>query len=428
MNAITSSLASIINTENSVIPWENLEPAQKQRIQQGIDTKSHPSCIVYPQNQAELSAVMVTANQNKWCVLPCGSMSKINWGGLGKNIDIIISTERINQLIEHAVGDLTVTVEAGMKFNQLQKILAKSRQNLAIDPAFPDATTIGGIVATADTGSLRQRYGGIRDQLLGITFIRADGQIAKAGGRVVKNVAGYDLMKLFTGAFGTLGVISQVTFRVYPLPETSATVLLTGKAENISQAATILQGSELTPTKADLLSSQLVSSLGLGNGIGLMIQFQSIHESVKEQSNRILAIGKKLSLETVIYTDENEDNLWQQLPKKIYSSVNNSAITGKIGVLPTSAVQVINQINLGLIHLNSGLGLVQLENQSQVLALRNLCESNSGFLSVLSAPVEIKEKLDIWGYTGNSLQIMQAIKKQFDANLILSPGRFVGGL
>lgn len=428
MNAITSSLASIINTENAVIPWENLEPAQKQRIQQGIDTKSHPSCIVYPQTQAQLSAVMAIAHQNKWCVLPCGSMSKISWGGLSRNIDIVVSTKRLNQLIEHAVGDLTVTVEAGMKFSKLQEILAKSRQTLALDPAFADLATIGGIVATADTGSLRQRYGGIRDQLLGITFIRADGQIAKAGGRVVKNVAGYDLMKLFTGAFGTLGVISQVTFRVYPLPETSATVLLTGKAENISQAATILQGSELTPTKADLLSTQLVSSLGLGNGIGLIVQFQSIHESVKEQSNRLLSIGQKLGLETAIFTDENEANLWQQLPEKIYSYVNNSAITGKIGVLPTSAVQVINQIDLGLIHLNSGLGLVQLENQNQVLALRSLCESKSGFLSVLSAPVEVKEKLDVWGYTGNAFQIMQGIKKQFDANLILSPGRFVGGI
>jgi glycolate oxidase FAD binding subunit len=428
MNVIASTIASIINTENPVLPWENLETIQQQRIQQAIATKSHPSCIIYPQTQAELSTVMATANQNKWSVLPCGSMSKLNWGGLGKNIDIIVSTERINQLIEHAVGDLTVTVEAGMKFGEIQELLAKSRQSLAIDPAFPDSATIGGIVATADTGSLRQRYGGIRDQLLGITFIRADGQIAKAGGRVVKNVAGYDLMKLFTGAFGTLGIISQVTFRVYPLPETSATVILTGKAENISHAATILQGSELTPTKADLLSNQLVSSLGLGQEIGLVVQFQSISESVKEQSNRILAIGQQLGLETVIYADENEANLWQVITKKIYSSENNFVITSKIGVLPTSAVEVINQIQFGLIHLNSGLGLVQLENQNQVLSLRNLCENNSGFLTVLSAPVEVKEKLDIWGYTGNALQVMQGIKKQFDANLILSPGRFVNGI
>lgn len=428
MNAIASTIASIINTENAVFPWENLASSQKQRIQAAINPKTHPSCIVYPHTQEQLAAVMSAANSNKWSVLPCGSTSKLHWGSLSKNIDIVISTERINRLIEHAVGDLTVTVEAGMKFGELQEILAQSRQNLALDPAFPASATIGGIVATADTGSLRQRYGGVRDQLLGITFIRADGQIAKAGGRVVKNVAGYDLMKLFTGAYGTLGIISQVTFRVYPLPETSGTVILTGKAEAISQAATIIQGSELTPTQADLISSQLVSDLSLGSGIGLIVRFQSISESVQEQSNRLLAIGQKLGLNGAIYSAENEANLWQQLPETIHNYGNNSEITAKIGLLPTAAVEVINQINFGLIHLNSGLGLVRLENQNQVLKLRDLCQSNSGFLSVLSAPFEIKEKLDIWGYNGNGLDMMQRIKKQFDGNYILSPGRFVGGI
>ncbi|MEA5574855.1 FAD-binding oxidoreductase [Anabaena sp. UHCC 0451] len=428
MNAITSSLASIINIENAVLPWENLEPSQQQRLQLAMDSNSHPSCIVYPHTQEQLAAVMATANRNQWRVLPCGSASKINWGGLGKNIDIVVSTERINQLIEHAVGDLTVTVEAGMKFGELQKILAKSRQTLALDPSFPNSATIGGIVATADTGSLRQRYGSVRDQLLGITFIRADGKIAKAGGRVVKNVAGYDLMKLFTGAYGTLGIISQITFRVYPLPETSATVILTGKAEAISQAATILQSSELTPTQADIISNQLVSDLSLGNGIGLIVQFKSITESVKEQSNRLLAVGQQLGLNGAIYSAENEFNLWQRLTEIIHPAVNNAEISCKIGVLPTTAVEVINQINIGLIHLSSGLGLVRLENKIQVLALRKLCETNSGFLSVLSAPVEIKEKLDVWGYDGNALQIMRGIKEQFDGNYILSPGRFVGGI
>jgi glycolate oxidase FAD binding subunit len=347
---------------------------------------------------------------------------------LAKNIDIIVSTERINQLIEHAVGDLTVTVEAGMKFAQIQEILAKSGQTLALDPAFPESATIGGIVATADTGSLRQRYGGVRDQILGITFIRADGEIAKAGGRVVKNVAGYDLMKLFTGAYGTLGIISQVTLRVYPIPETSGTVILTGISEAISQAVRILQSSELTPTQADLLSSKLVTSLALGTGIGLITRFQTIHESVEEQSQRLLAIGEKLGLQGVIYQGVEESNLWQQLPNKIYDHLTKSTITCKIGVVPTAAVEIIHQINIGLIHVSSGLGLVRLEKEDQILPLRNLCQANSGFLSVLSAPVELKERFDVWGYNGNALEVMRGIKQQFDGNFILSPGRFVGGI
>jgi glycolate oxidase FAD binding subunit len=428
MNLIASTLTSILSNENAVLSWENLTPNQQQKIQQGIDSQSHPSCVVYPHSQAELAAVIAIANKHQWRVLPCGRGSKINWGGLAKNIDIVVSTEHINQLIEHAVGDLTVTVEAGMQFAHLQDILAKSGQTLALDPSEPESATIGGIVATADTGSLRQRYGGVRDQLLGITFIRADGQIAKAGGRVVKNVAGYDLMKLFTGAYGTLGIITQVTFRVYPIPETSGTVILTGKVELISQAARILQGSELTPTQVDLLSSKLVTNLDLGTGIGLIARFQSVSESVEEQSKRLLAIGEKLGLHGVIYAANQEADLWQRLPEQIHDLATESTITCKIGLLPTQAVEILNNIEIGLIHLSSGLGLVRLENQEQILPLRHLCTANSGFLTILSASVELKKNIDVWGDIGNSLALMRGIKKQFDGNSILSPGRFVGGI
>jgi glycolate oxidase FAD binding subunit len=428
MNSIASTLTSILSTENAVISWENLTPTQKQNLQRSIHPKSHPSCVVYPHSQAELAAVITTANSHQWRVLTWGSGSKINWGGLAENIDIIVSTEHINQLIEHAVGDLTVTVEAGMKFAQIQEILAKSGQTLALDPAAPELATIGGIVATADTGSLRQRYGGVRDQLLGITFIRADGEIAKAGGRVVKNVAGYDLMKLFTGAYGTLGIISQVTFRVYPIPESSGTVILTGKPEAISQAARTLHGSELTPTQADLLSNKLLTNLDLGTGIGLIARFQSISESVQEQSKRLLLIGEKLGLQGVIYSGNQEIDLWQQLPKQIYDHLTESTITCKIGVLPTAAVEILNYMEVGLIHISSGLGLVRLEKEEEILPLRSLCQANSGFLSVLSAPVEFKKRFDVWGYNGNALAVMRGIKEQFDGNFILSPGRFVGGI
>ncbi|WP_414542986.1 FAD-binding oxidoreductase [Nostoc sp. CCY0012] len=433
----TSCLASIIDEENAIYPWENLELSQRQHIQQAIAQSAapeaiasvnSPSCVVYPRTQAQLAAVIAEAHRHNWRVLPCGKTSKINWGGLVKGVDIVVSTERINQLIEHAVGDLTVTVEAGMQFSHLQAILAKSRQFLALDPCKPKLATIGGIVATGDTNSLRQRYGSVRDQLLGMTFVRADGQIAKAGGRVVKNVAGYDLMKLFTGSYSTLGVISQVTFRVYPLPEASGTVVLTGKAEAISQVAATLRNSALTPTQADLLSTQLVSQLGLNTGLGLIVRFQSISESVKEQSNRLLAVGEKLGLVGTIYHEEDEGSLWHELRELMDNSVTESGITCKIGVLPTAAVEVLHQSEMGLIHNASGLGWLQCGSLSQVLKIRDRLQNNKGFLSVLTAPNSVKQEIDVWGYTGNALQVMRQIKAQFDSKNILSPGRFVGGI
>jgi glycolate oxidase FAD binding subunit len=428
MSVIASTLASIIGEENSVCLWENLEFTQQKSIEQAIFSSIPPHCIVYPRTQAQLAAVIAEASRHNWRVLPYGGGSKISWGGLVTGVDVVISTECINQLIEHAVGDLTITVEAGIKFAHIQEILAKHRQFLALDPKSPELASIGGIVATADTGSLRQRYGSVRDQLLGITFVRADGKIAKAGGRVVKNVAGYDLMKLFTGSYGTLGVISQVTFRVYPLPDVSATVVLTGKAEAISQAAATLRGSALTPTQADLLSAKLVSDLGLGTGLGLITRFQSINESVQEQSNRLVEIGEKLGLAGKIYAAVDEANLWQRLQQQIHSPVTESVITCKIGVLPTAAVEVLHQGEIGLIHNSSGLGLLRLTSQNQVSIVRRLCELHRGFLTILEAQKIVKEKLDVWGYTDNALQVMQGIKQQFDSQNILSVGRFVGGI
>ncbi|BAY11250.1 FAD-binding oxidoreductase [Calothrix sp. NIES-2098] len=428
MNAIASSLASIVNEENAVYLWENLEPTRKESIQKAMAAGKYPSCIVYPRTQEQLAAIIAEAHRQNWRVLPCGSTSKLSWGGLACDIDVVVSTERINQLIEHAVGDLTITVEAGMKFADIQGILAKYRQFLALDPTAPELATIGGIVATANTGSLRQRYGSVRDQLLGITFVRADGQIAKAGGRVVKNVAGYDLMKLFTGSYGSLGIITQVTFRVYPQQEASATVVLTGTAEAMSDAAATLRGSALTPTQADLLSNKLVSSLGLGTGLGLIARFQSISESVNEQANRLLEVGKQLDLAGTIYVAQDETNLWQRLPEQIQSSATDFPITCKIGVLPSAAVEVLNQVEIGFIHISSGLGALSLNSQKQTLKMREICQTHSGFLSILEAPATVKEKFDVWGYTGNALDLMRRIKAQFDSKNILSPGRFVGGI
>ncbi|WP_414621996.1 FAD-binding oxidoreductase [Calothrix sp. CCY 0018] len=416
-----SSLASIVGEENLIYDFDNTQ------IKKAISPENLPGCIVYPQTQEQLAEVIAEAYRNKWRVLPCGSGSKLKWGSLTK-VDIVVSTQRLNKIINHAVGDLTLTVEAGVKFADIQTALAKHNQILALNPTTPDLATIGGIIATGDTGSLRQRYGSVRDQLLGVTFVRADGQIARAGGKVVKNVAGYDLMKLFTGSYGTLSIITEATFRLYPMQSASGTAILTGSKEAISQAAETIRGSALTPTQADLLSSQLVSSMGIGKGLGLILRFESIPESVKEQLNQVLQVGEKLGLTGVLYSDTEEQNLWHRLPEKIHLPESGSEITCKIGVLPNAAVEILDRADLGSINISSGLGILRFEDEIMVLEMRELCQQYSGFLTVLSAPIEVKQKIDVWGYSGNALELMRGIKKQFDSENILSPGRFVGGI
>ncbi len=438
MKAILQELEPIVG-ESGICDWENLKPVWQERIARATSPEDFPSSIVYPSIAEELKSVITRAYSNGWGVLPCGSGTKLGWGGMSKGVDLVVSTERLNRVVEHAVGDLTVTVEAGVKFADLQEILLKTGQFLPLEPAYPQEATIGGIVATADSGSWRQRYGGVRDMLLGISFVRSDGQIAKAGGRVVKNVAGYDLMKLFTGSYGTLGILTEVTLRVYPVQEAAATVVLTGEKEAIASATKTLLASALTPTAVDLLSTKLVTQLGFGQGMGLMVRFQSVTDSVKEQSSRLLEVGQQLGLQGTLYTDANEANLWQSLQEQIWTAPHQPAITCKIGVLPTAAVTTLTQLDtltsstgLGFIHAGSGLGRLRLDpaavTPETILEMRRHCQAQSGFLTVLEAPISLKQQLDVWGYNSSALNIMSQIKQQFDPKNLLSPYRFVGGI
>jgi glycolate oxidase FAD binding subunit len=433
--SILRELEAIL-ADQSIVPCRDLDPHLRDQIIQAISPDASPEGVVYPKNQAELATVVSYAHKHQWRILPWGGGSKLAWGGLPA-VDLMICTQQLNQVIDHAVGDLTITVEAGMPFTELQRQLKQAGQWWAVDPAYPNRATVGGIVATADTGSLRHRYGGVRDMCLGLSLIRADGQVAKAGGRVVKNVAGYDLMKLLTGSFGTLGVLAEVTLRLYPLPPAAQTVVLAGPAVAVAETVASLLNSTLTPTALDVLSAQMLSPFALKGSLGLCIQFQALPESVDQQVSRTLEVAAALGLSAVTLDEAGAvaslDRLWQE----------QATVTAKLGVLPAQAAPALSQMEAlatqhqvslrGRIHASSGLGMVRLTGDNSalmpvVLALRSLCAQHQGFLSLLEAPLPLKQQLDVWGYSGNALGLMQAIKRQFDPHQLLSPGRFVGGI
>jgi glycolate oxidase FAD binding subunit len=430
--AIASQLRSVIDSQTKLIELNDLDTYWQTRINQAVEVNA-PVYLLFPQRIEALAEVVKLASQHQWRMLICGNGSKLNWGSTAKDIQLVISLQNCDRLIEHAVGDLTITVEAGMKLSDLQEKLRSHNQFLPIDPSHDDAT-LGGIVASADTGSYRQRYGGVRDLLLGMSFVRADGEIAKAGGRVVKNVAGYDLMKLFTGAFGTLGIITQLTFRTYPLISTSQTLLLTGKAQEIGQATQTIRNSAMTPVAMDLLSTAVVSELDLGTGIGLIIRWQTIPQSIEQQIEEVQAIAKHLNLTTNIYQDELEVDLWRNCANLTTKPYSERSLICKIGLAPTTAInflqlEVVNHHVAARVHASSGIGQLQLESDQNIIEIiqrmRSLCEQNHGFLTILDAPKTLKQQIDVWGYTGNALKTMEAIKNQFDPQGILNRDRFM---
>ena len=428
-----------------LLPFESLGSNLHHHIVNTLTPDSFaPACVIYPQTIAELSQAIALAYEHRLRVLPCGKATKLDWGGLVSRADVVISTSKLNRGIEHCVGDLTVTVESGVKYQDLQTVLAKEGQFLAIDPPYAANATIGGILATASTGSLRHRYNSVRDMCLGIEFVRADGEVVKAGGRVVKNVAGYDLMKLLTGSYGTLGIASSITFRLYPLPEYTQVVAITGNAEAIAQAQQKISTSVLTPTACDLLSATAIADLGLGQGIGLVLQFASLKTSVIEQCDRVAILAKELNLEMQIlgeakeFWDLLEIMFWQDELRNSAEQEQIQPVVCKLGILPSVSVaflqeceQIFDQQSYYLqIHAGSGLGVLRIEDEQdlselaqKIAKIRNITEGHSGFLSILEAPQELKFNANVWGYTGNASDLMDKIRQQFDARGLLSPDR-----
>jgi glycolate oxidase FAD binding subunit len=273
--------------------------------------------------------------------------------------------------------------------------------------------------------------------LIGISFVRSDGVFAKAGGRVVKNVAGYDMMKLFTGSYGTLGILTQVTFRAYPIPPAATTVVIRGDAQKIAEAGKMLLASTLTPTALEYVSANLMRQLDMGNEMGLWVRFQSTPESVEQQAKNTVKTLENLSINAQIYGDTNESDLWKRLSNFIEVPSPELEILGKIGVKPISAVACLEQLPEGAIacmRSRSGLGRIRFPYQDgqvtsdEIERLRAFCETERGFLTVLEAPPELKNQIDVWGYSGNAFSWMEKIKNQFDDRKILNPYRFVGGI
>ena len=438
---------SMIQALAEIVPvtlWDDLPSDAAHGLRQALQPDLLPIGIVTPRTVDQLSAVVAKLHHNRIAMVPMGSGTKLHWGAPVTQPAMFISTEHLDQIVDHAVGDLTVTAQAGTEFQALQSVLQQSGQFLAIDPSCLSETiggsgTIGGIVATGDSGALRHRYNSVRDMVLGIEFVRSDGKIVKAGGRVVKNVAGYDLMKLMTGSYGTLGILTQITMRLYPNQEASQTILLAGDAEVLQRAIQGILNSGLTPSAMDLLSAgvMMALSLGLATGpsMGLLIQFQGLTESVQEQCDRVLELGKSLSLNAQVQA--TDQILWNQISHLVSSPIVrdnmiSNDIVCKWAVRSNQTVSTLLQVQamvpdvLARFHVSGGLGQLQLKGgvtRDMLQKIRSICELNGGFLSILMAPDDLKSKLDIWGFRGNGGSWMRSIRQQFDPFNILSPGR-----
>jgi glycolate oxidase FAD binding subunit len=409
-------------TEN--IPWQELEAilsATELRAGAGSDSiwGIIPTRVATPLNEQQMSSVLRWADNNSIRICVSGGGTKQEWSGRPEAIDLLVSSAKLNVLVEHAHEDLTVTVQAGQTVAQLQLELARHNQRLALDVLWPERATIGGIIATNDNGSLRLRYGSARDLLIGITVVLSNGTIARSGGRVVKNVAGYDLPKLFTGSLGTLGVITEATFRVHPLPHASETVSYRfSEVESANKFILALNDSALVPAAVQLRygSDQLAE---------VDVMFQGVQAGIDAQKS--VASSFALHAEKIYAVDpwSARQALW---------TVPELDFICKFSVLPSDIAAFAEETKsrcaeFRLIAQATGLGHFAARCSSDdILHLRKALNSNSGNLTILSCRSELTPSIEKFDQPPDSFPLMVRVKQRFDPKGTLNRGRFIGGI
>ena len=404
-----------------------------------------PQIAVIPDSYEEVSEIIKYCNGKKLSIIPFGSGTKTSLGNRPDSYDIALSLEKLNRIVEHNEIDFIITVQAGAKLENIQKVLNKKNQFLALDPPLTEqGATIGGIISANDSGPSRLRYHTCKEQILEIKVVRADGEIIRGGAKVVKNVAGYDLPKLFVGSLGTLGIIVEATLRVYPVAEKSITYIsginemaeLKRSITDILNADLVLTAFEITNRE---LSKYIFQSAGLRSlnfPYTLVLRIDNVSKAVDEQVQAVRNILKNEGIEGAVV--ENDKNIWEQIRNFSFSDENNKAAC-KINVLVTDVSKVIEYIeevteNLDLIFLISakaGLGTIQISVEGKNKELKMCLELLRSYVTTLRGSMIIQklpddfDEINSWGDFGSSYNLMKTLKINFDPKNILSPGRLI---
>ncbi|MGI8650712.1 MAG: FAD-binding oxidoreductase [Rubrobacter sp.] len=419
-----------INTESlqGIVGEGNVQEATEADAIDGV----RPSVVAEPETAEQVAEVLKFARSEGVSVAPRGGGTKQGWGNIPAAAEIVLSLSRMNEIIEHVPGDQVVRVQAGAKFSYVQQSLFRENQMIALDPPskLKDAT-VGGVIAANDSGPRRYKYNTTRDLIIGAKVVLADGTIAKSGGKVVKNVAGYDLGKLFTGSLGTLGVIVEANFRLHPLPEAARTVAVEVETpEQAQRAMMTLWHSQVEASAIELHwgeEKKLVSAL-----------LESIPEGVEakeEQAHVMLkSIGEVRSLNDEEYDDlgpySRPDGSNGEVVVK--AAAPPAELAGLMEILTNATGRRGIKAELRG-HAATGIifsGLVGEEDAvvEAVEEAREILVRRGGSLVVREATVSFKRRVDAWGPAGDYMELTRQVKGKFDAAGTLNPGRYLGGI
>jgi len=405
-----------------------------------------PEAAVFPGSAEEVSAVVACAADAEVPVLPWGGGTAMSLGTPPARAGIVLGLRRLDRLVEHEPGDLTATVQAGMTLARLQARLRERGQWLSLDPEDADRATVGGVVAANGSGPRRHLYGTARDVVIGLTVVTADGTVVRGGGKVVKNVAGYDLPKLFVGSHGTLGVLVEVTARLRPLPDAEALVSVGfERIKDAGAAVRAVMASDLIPNALELLDGEAARALGLPAAPALVVGFDGLAEQVAWQRAELARLAAPLGGQSA---RELPAETWGRLGGAARAAGERPAAVMTLVVLPAQVADVIEQggvvararglgsawaAHAGVGVVSGALFSARASQETAPIAAalaewREIARGAGGHATLEWAPLALKAEVAVWDDPGPAGRVMRRIKAQLDPKNILNPGRFVAGI
>jgi glycolate oxidase FAD binding subunit len=382
-----------------------------------------PELLAQPRGTEEVAAALRVAADHDLTVVARAAGTKLDWGCPPRSAQLLLDLSLMDEVIEHVSDDLVARVKAGTTLAHLSEVLAKEGQRFPVDEVVP-GSTVGGVVSTGVSGPSRYLHGAVRDLVLGLTVVRADGVVARAGSKVVKNVAGYDLAKLFTGSYGTLGIVTEVTLKLKPLPGAECFVVASYlDANEMAAVLPALLASQSAPTAIELARENLVGP------VRLAVLVEGRPRPVEQRAAEIASV-----LGTSNLFPEPPPG-WGRLPGNI--TLKLSCVLSAVATVVERASSLARDQGVrASIAGSAGSGVLYMGLDEEVdvercgallRGLRGICASFGGHVILVRAPTAFRSSLDVWGPV-SGIELMRRVKERFDPDRRLAPGRFVGGI
>jgi glycolate oxidase FAD binding subunit len=405
-----------------------------------------PLPIAQPHSVAEVGEIVRRAVADKQALYPIGGQTLLGIGLPPARPGIAVDLRSLAQVIDYPARDMTITVQAGITLARLQTLLATEKQRLPIDVPRAERTTLGGVLAANVSGSRRHGFGTLRDYVIGISTVNDEGHEVKAGGRVVKNVAGYDLCKLHIGALGTLGIISQVTLKLRPLPESKALVTFGCETAALDRLLDQLHATRTRPVCLDALNRSGIRSLVRETGLslpeapwGIVVGYEDNHDAVGWQVRQLLHELPASDIQGLeARADDTSEILWRAL---VDAPARGERLTFKANLLPQAVAGFCRQADALpepiRLHAHAGSGIVHghfdgdLTLPRVAAMLKELTDAAvqaEGNLVLPLCPVEWKRELPVWGRERGDFWLMRQVKDKMDPHHLFNPGRFLAGI